>query len=116
MAILYMLGALREPFSAMSSLGGIQKTKNLWLHLLCCSTLLFLFISQASAQELDGTMGGLYNEVPDGLDEVDIIIAGGLFISTLLPVLHQHSLPRRTLCQCLSRVSNPSHAWTWSID
>jgi alcohol oxidase len=77
MAIPYMLGALREPFSAMSSFGSVQKTKNLWLHLLCCSTLLFFFINQASAQELDGVMGGLYDEVPEGLDEVDIIIAGG---------------------------------------
>lgn len=48
------------------------------LSALCCWTLLSSLIQSVRADIHALKMaGGLYTELPDGLDEVDVIIAGG---------------------------------------
>ncbi|KAB8267611.1 GMC oxidoreductase-domain-containing protein [Aspergillus minisclerotigenes] len=58
-----------------SSLRGSQRTTHFWLRVLICGA---FFSSLVCAETpFSPVMGGLYKELPEGLDEVDIIIAGG---------------------------------------
>lgn len=56
----------------VSMLGGSRKAKQLWLPLFCWT------LSSLSNRASAAAMGGIYTELPAGLDEVDVIIAGGL--------------------------------------
>lgn len=61
-----------------SSLRGSQRTTHFWLRALIYWT----FVSSLVCAEtpFSPVMGGLYKELPEGLDEVDVIIAGGSWI------------------------------------
>lgn len=51
-----------------------------WLRLLRCLAILTLcYQAQANVIAREPAMGGIYNSIPAGLDEVDVIIAGGLW-------------------------------------
>lgn len=60
-----------------SSLSGSPRTAHFWLRALCFWTFLSL-VNRVCAETPDPpVIGGLYKELPEGLDEVDVIIAGG---------------------------------------